>query len=162
MVVLINADSIQNQGIAQYTNLVYVIPTIALSSTTFAIIPDSFGHSSVGGFDENCLIGLSYAYLTYNGVTTTYSALFNMKTNPFSNIQNPPLGEIFFFQWNIICLLKCEAGTYLTAGDLCSNCLANCVQCQNGTECELCNSTYGLTANSSACGSCMAYMEACL
>lgn len=59
-----------------------------------------------------------------------------------------------------MCFMECYQGTYYEA-QLCHNCMLNCIQCQNGTNCEICNSTFGVNSDQTACVSCTVLTSTC-
>ena len=130
-------------------------------------IPDFYGNSPDGGFNGSCLVGFQTLNLGGNSAVQTRTHFFKLSTNPFSDIEHslPPsvhgaYDESFFMTFTILCLMECPSGMYYDSAS-CSDCLANCSICQNGTHCDQCDLSFTLNSGSTACILCSFYITDC-
>ncbi len=77
----------ESYSFGRYTNYVAVLNGALLSDPANLNIPSVFMNAAFGGFDGNCVIGLTYLFM--GGNSTNFgkrSLLFDAHSNPFSAV----------------------------------------------------------------------------
>lgn len=140
--------------------------SLLTSPTNFGINVTIYANSSFGGFDGNCIIGMTEASI--GGYTSAFykrSVIFDARSNPFDSVENVihyngAIPEYFFTRWNSVCVAPCPPGNYYV-NTICYPCPTNCLICSGASNCTSCASGYSPTPNNSSCIDCLALTLTC-
>ena len=133
-----------------------------MTASAFDSIPSFYASTTVGGFDENCILGFKDIRIGGSNSNSIRSYIFNATNTPVDGVENVLAGKPLHVETMWICFGSCPEGLFLnTATYICEACSSNCLTCVSASQCVECNVTYALDAVD-ACQLCSSFLTNCL